>query len=1590
MEKRETLDKIRSYNKTLSVLMCSPLEKAFINEINERDYFYGFSITDTLPSQVEKFLKTNHNFKGLLPHHYHNLCFYLKHIQEYTCNSHIIRMDARSQNFSYYQDKVIKAIGSFYLFYGADLHMKDLVYGNYRQLFYNEDFSPVIATELLQDNQEVIQYCQDVLTSENNTAVLTRDVIKAIEQSHNQELQNLLTQVFLAAKLQEGLRQSVIETVDEHHIDYFIDIIDVIKENNLLRYSSIQRGILTWIGLGYETVEERNIRYIFEHIYDYIHHEKQRQLGLQDKNPLNVYIALYCLGIHDVDKAIQEVVELLKSQQRHIVASALIYLKLTNHFSIKDYQYFLETYQEDEWIMALYLSECSRYNFTDLSLNKADNRYFFEHMFDFISKMKTQQTYTSKGFEWFSIAVYKPTLVQKLFEMIQNNPQQDMIEQFLPFVPSNLYYDGLKLFMKKYFSKASLEVRKAFMLKEIISNNKELSDYIAEAYTSLNLTSQDIQQLETRLKTKKDYARANIIKVISQQKKSEVIDSYQRLSTSSIKTIKQSALELQQKVPHYFDQQDQIPKVEILGRKDGYGLYKPNTIYQVPYQSRLQSIERGILKKKTVVDMSFLEIWDKSQILQYISLWNKRIQEHEKDEFKVRGTYHQIAEYGFGPIDYSQNSLDALPLADVWRQYFKEDHLSSDVVFQLLFINQALDINFHQILDSNIEITSLSQKEVKQFVYFSHYRNILSYYSYELENTHFRDQAFQFLEIMNHMTKVKTYKHKNYMGVFESYSLSSLSFFQSMVNHLKLAEASDEEFCEYFPVLYESYVMYNMTIKKNAENKLTIPPLILSRAVVLDILPKDALIEGIMDRHVYINKEYYSQRQHMLFEAYRDAYFKGRGVYGKPILKLPDHQQQSYQCLRETLDLIADQLLSMEVHRLNEETEVTQDVQCLEVIRGIKYLIMALHVLDEENITRNKYGRDRGAVFGRVIRHCYPLATDTPQMLEKECFSEKRLVELAMMAPQWIDMVNEVLKWDGFKEACYYFIAHMKQYDYDQKKAEIVKYTDIDPQDLNDGAFDMEWCQSIYQTLGEKRMKMIYQSAKFLCDNSFHTRARKYADACLEKQSKETYLKQAQEKRNKDALNAYCICPLEDDKDLLTRYLYVQQFLKESKKFGSQRQTSEKRCCEIALINLARNSRFRTVTRLSWMMESQMVSQYIHYLKPQIIEDIEVHIEIDEQGKNEIKVKKNNKKLKSIPARLKKNEDIIKIKEVHHIWNEQYRRSRQMLEQAMEERIVFSKEEIDTIAENPIVSPMIHKLVLMSHQHFGFYHEGQLKGIHDTVDFDDEIKIAHPYDLYQYQCWHEYQKEIFELKIVQPFKQVFRELYTKLDDELEKSETRRYTGYQIQPKKAAGALKSKRWNISYENGLERVYHKENLIVNLYAEADWFSPSDIEAPSIDYVSFYSRKDNQPVKIQDIDDVVFSETMRDVDLAVSTAYVGGVDPVTSFSTMELRKTIIEYTCQLMKLDNVVIQDHFANIQGQHNDYSVHLGSGVIHQKGGAMIHIIPIYSGKRGKVYLPFLDEDPMTAQILTKVIMLAEDIKINDPAILQQITTRKEN
>jgi hypothetical protein len=88
--------------------------------------------------------------------------------------------------------------------------------------------------------------------------------------------------------------------------------------------------------------------------------------------------------------------------------------------------------------------------------------------------------------------------------------------------------------------------------------------------------------------------------------------------------------------------------------------------------------------------------------------------------------------------------------------------------------------------------------------------------------------------------------------------------------------------------------------------------------------------------------------------------------------------------------------------------------------------------------------------------------------------------------------------------------------------------------------------------------------------------------------------------------------------------------------------------------------------------------------------------------------------------------------------------------------------------------------------------------------------------------------------------------------------------------------------------------------------------------------------------------------------------------------------------MKLNNVQIQGSYALIKGEIGTYSVYLGSAIVHRQPGGALCLLPFSSQDRGRLFLLFVDDDPKTAEIMSKVLLLAKDKEIQDPTILEHI------
>ncbi len=277
-------------------------------------------------------------------------------------------------------------------------------------------------------------------------------------------------------------------------------------------------------------------------------------------------------------------------------------------------------------------------------------------------------------------------------------------------------------------------------------------------------------------------------------------------------------------------------------------------------------------------------------------------------------------------------------------------------------------------------------------------------------------------------------------------------------------------------------------------------------------------------------------------------------------------------------DTVIPVILETELKRGDSETDYSFAIKSIQRIYGLENFVAILSALGKDTLERSnwKSTESKKSALSHLLAVCIPNEDDSAEnlgrLLKAAGITEKRLIEAGLYAPEWLEIVEEYLGWKGFRSGCYYFMAHMNEMFDDRRTAIIAKYTPLTPEELHAGAFDIEWFKTAYETLGEKRFNMIYDAAKYISDGAKHSRARKYADAALGKLEPGKTADEIADKRNKDLLMAYCVIPIQSEDELCERYLYLQRFLKESRKFGSQRSASEKKAVETAMRNLAINA----------------------------------------------------------------------------------------------------------------------------------------------------------------------------------------------------------------------------------------------------------------------------------------------------------------------------------------------------------------------------------------------------------------------------------
>lgn len=1562
---------------------------------------------------------------------------------------------------------------------------------------FNRNFSLIYAAEIDRKNQAVINAFKDLILSENNTAYLDREMILGIIRSGNSELHKLLGDLLLAARLQEGLRQAVCETMDQGTKEAFLHLFQVIEENDLIRYSSVKRAVSTWIGIYDEKNADRINEKLLRLMGGCLREREFCKEQLQTNDSIAISAALWAIGFNEAEDAVEVMFDLIDHGTKNQKLTASVYnLSLfDDSLKIKAARKVILEHTDDLELVAAYMPAFTmrlggwirgllyqgpsdprsipapkRPVLTDYFSDREDALRQYEKFAGIYEKLpKKGLIFDPCIFPWYRVELTPSTVIRQMAftaYVLQDEEKITYMAGLLGEVAGSSYDRGDLLNLLLY--RPSNQTQRELLIQYMGNAEESTSSKAIKLVKNLSLKEPDYRLMEDMLRFKRSKLRKELLEFLMEQedasmegclkrlladgreeKRSAGLDLMLRLSRNKEKeSFYQRIKSLAAEIEHPTDK-EKVLLEEILGKekedlseKKGYGIYDPDALVEIP------ELKEGSDAIRKCIPLSEKEIIFKLRKLDALFKEN-RDYEYETasgDKALLGNNYTwQKKESGMGgQASYTERyCLKNYPLEEKLRAFYREEigDYGTFIEWEAMLLSQNGEVYqksriFYEAVFGKLPFVPLplGLEYQKQIV------SVRLNYRYEFMDRKLLFeagiQAVQALtQVINQKNKTITYHYTGWNNriLEQSTSVNNLRFFDRFLEGLEYWE-TEEEFKKAFYTAWkfelkcsedreQSQFISNVR-SYNSLNAATLTPITpywFLKAYHMELISKDILVKAILN--------YFNRRNNLkaLTQLVKGEYAKPANralwqqFFGEGMAQRIMEQGETLvgkdtwcgHLVQELYDLIVPMMVDTELRRGEAETVFSDDMGGITYIQGIEYLIRILMALGKDTLSRETYyswyysaNNTKKDVLSRLLKACYPAKTDDGKALgnalKGTSIKVDRLVEVAMYAPQWIDVIQEYLGWQGLKSGCYYFMAHMNERFDDQKMSMIAKYTPLEREELQDGAFDIDWFWEAYQMLGEKNFELLYKAAKYISDGQKHSRARKYADAAAGKVTLKALQEQIESKRNKDLLMSYGLVPFEKDqeKDMLERYQFIQRYAKETKAFGAQRRASESKASQIALVNLSVHGGFSDVTRLTLKMESRLAEEFAPYMKWTLVGDVEICLHVDELGKSVILCQKDGKMLKSVPSRLGKEAHVLELKEAHKKLKEQYIRAKKLMEESMESGAEFTALEVAGLMGNPVVRAILLPLVLISGENAGLLvweedenkensKEGNISikewdGRITALEADKKVRIAHPLDLYKMKVWHQYQKLLFDQQIRQPFKQVFRELYVKLPEEAGLTASRMFAGNQIQPQKTVGCLKGRRWIVDYEEGLQKIYYKENIIARIYALADWFSPSDVEAPTLEWVEFSNRKTFEPLTISQVPDLIYSEVMRDVDLAVSVAHAGGVDPETSHSTIEMRRAIIAFNLPLFQLTNVTLKDSHALVQGTRGNYSIHLGSGVIHQEGGAMLNILPVHSQKRGKLFLPFVDEDPKTAEIMSKIVLLAEDKKIKDPFILDQL------
>ena len=201
--------------------------------------------------------------------------------------------------------------------------------------------------------EAVLQTLRDSASGTHEVGVMGHHVVRALVSAGNPEGWTFIEKLLLAAQRQEGLRQSILESIDEGHPASFRRMLRLIIDEDLARFSATVRAFDTWFGFAWDSVSVKVVNSVIERVLKLLDDVEARAAAIAAGEAEDAYLALWSIAYADATAAMDAAAGLLDDAdtgRRFVAVHLLCQLGLPD----RTLPHLLRAYDDEDLRIALH------------------------------------------------------------------------------------------------------------------------------------------------------------------------------------------------------------------------------------------------------------------------------------------------------------------------------------------------------------------------------------------------------------------------------------------------------------------------------------------------------------------------------------------------------------------------------------------------------------------------------------------------------------------------------------------------------------------------------------------------------------------------------------------------------------------------------------------------------------------------------------------------------------------------------------------------------------------------------------------------------------------------------------------------------------------------------------------------------------------------------------------------------------------------------------------------------------------------------------------------------------------------------------